>query len=472
MRVAARHAPRCWQIHAMTVLPESACAVSPAIDITALIERQQLRGFSLGLIAWCFVIVLIDGYDQVAAAYAAPTLVRAWHVKATEFGHVFGYGLVGVLVGSLVLGFLGDRIGRRLTIIYGVLWFGILTLACSRVASLDQLTVLRFVAGIGMGGVVPNTVALVSEYAPKARRATWITLMFSGFSIGAGGGGAIASWMLPRFGWPVLFEVGGVAAIAVALVSFAVLPESVRFLILSGRAPREVARIARRLGSDRVFNDAENQAARYIAQDEKRIRATPLALFGNGLVRVTPLLWALFVLNSLALHFLQNWLPILFSMSALPAAQAAKAAMMFPVGGTVGALALCRCVDRFGIAVILLLALVGLPVCISLGMPMPALWLYGASFMSGVCVIGSQFALYAVAGMVYPTMLRSAGVGSAIGIGKLGSVIGSVLGGVLLAMHLPIADLFMNVSGVFIFIALLSVWLGWNRRRAASQSMA
>ncbi len=155
-------------------------------------------------------------------------------MKATEFGHVFGYGLVGVLVGSLLLGFLGDRIGRRLTIIYGVLWFGILTLACSRAASLDQLTVLRFVAGIGMGGVVPNTVALVSEYAPKARRATWITLMFSGFSIGAGGGGAIASWMLPRFGWPVLFEVGGVAAIAVALVSFAVLPESVRFLILRG----------------------------------------------------------------------------------------------------------------------------------------------------------------------------------------------------------------------------------------------
>ncbi len=145
--------------------------------------------------------------------------------------------------------------------------------------------------------------------------------------------------------------------------------------------------------------------------------------------------------------------------------------MMFPVGGTVGALALCRCVDRYGIAVILLLALVGLPVCISLGMPMPALWLYGASFMSGVCVIGSQFALYAVAGMLYPTMLRSAGVGSAIGIGKLGSVIGSVLGGVLLAMHWPVADLFMNVSGVFIFIALLSVWLGWNRRRAASQSI-
>jgi AAHS family 4-hydroxybenzoate transporter-like MFS transporter len=453
----------------MNALSQTVPQTAHAIDVTALIERQKLRGFSLSLIAWCFLIVLIDGYDQVAAAYAAPTLIRAWHVNAAEFGHVFGYGLFGVLVGSLLLGFMGDRIGRRLTIIYGALWFGILTFVCSLATSLDQLTVLRFLAEIGMGGVVPNTVALVSEYAPKARRATWITLMFSGFSIGAGGGGAIASWLLPRFGWPILFEVGGVAAVAVAVASFAVLPESVRFLILNERAPREIARIVRRLGSD----VAENlRATRYVVDDEQRIRATPLALFSNGLVRVTPLLWALFILNSLALHFLQNWLPILFSMSALPSAEAAKAAMMFPVGGTVGALALSRCVDRYGVAVILLLALLGLPVCVSLGMPMPAVWLYAASFVSGVCVIGSQFALYAVAGMLYPTMLRSAGVGAAIGVGKLGSVIGSVLGGVLLAMNLPVANLFTNVSSVFVFIALLSVWLGWNRRREACQSMA
>ena len=443
-----------------------------AIDVSALIEQQKLSGFSLRLIAWCFLIVLIDGYDQVAAAYAAPTLIHAWHVKPAEFGHVFGYGLAGVLVGSLLLGFMGDRIGRRLTIIYGTLWFGILTFACSLATSLDQLTALRFLAGLGMGGVVPNTVALVSEYAPKARRATWITLMFSGFSIGAGGGGAIASWLLPRFGWPVLFELGGVAAVAVAVVSFAVLPESIRFLILNGRAPREIARIVRRLGSDGSGAADPGPHARYLVHDEQRIRATPLALFGSGLISVTPLLWALFILNSLALQFLQNWLPILFSMSALPAAQAAKAAMMFPVGGTVGALALSRYVDRYGVAVILLLALLGLPVCVSLGMPMPAVWLYAASFASGICVIGSQFALYAVAGMLYPTLLRSAGVGSAIGVGKLGSVIGSMLGGVLLAMNLPVASLFANVSGVFVFIALLAVWLGRNRRRVMGGSIA
>ncbi|SEA29352.1 MFS transporter [Paraburkholderia sartisoli] len=444
----------------MTTAASSALSAAP-VDVSALIERQKLGGFALGLIAWCFLIVLIDGFDQVAAAFAAPALIHAWHTNAAGFGRVFGVGLFGVLVGSLLLGFSGDRFGRRPTIIYGSLWFGILTLACSYATSLDQLTVLRFLAGIGMGGVVPNTVALVSEYAPKARRATWITLMFSGFSIGAGGGGAVASWLLPRFGWPVLFALCGSAAIVVALASFALLPESVRFLIVNGRDPRRIARIARRLGAG-----VEDGAVRYVVDDEVRLRVRPAALFQNGLSYVTPLLWALFVLNSLALHFLQNWLPILFGMGTLAPARAAQAAMMFPVGGTVGALMLSRCVDRYGIVVILLLAVVGCPVVASLGMPMPTALLFAAVFVSGVCVIGSQFALYAVSGMVYPTALRSTGVGSAIGIGKFGSVAGSMLGGVLLAMHLPVANLFVDLATVFVFIALLAVWLGWHRRAA------
>jgi len=434
-------------------------------DVSALVEKQTLGGFAFGLIAWCFLIVLIDGYDQVAVAYSAPALIRAWHITAVGFGRVFGVGLFGVLVGSLLLGFCGDRFGRRRTIIYGTLFFGVLTLACARANSLEELTVLRFLAGIGMGGVVPNTVALVSEYAPKARRATWITLMFSGFSIGAGGGGAVASWLLPKFGWPVIFVVGGAAAVAVGLASFALLPESIRFLILNQRDKRQIARLARRLGAPQT--QTADAQVRYVLDDETVTRrASIVALFGDELRMITPLLWIVFVLNSLALHFLQNWLPILFSMSNLEPGRAAQVAMMFPVGGTVGALALSRYVDRYGMAVVLSLAVLGCPLAASLGMTMPVALLFAAVFASGVCVIGTQFGLYAVAGMVYPTTLRSAGVGTAIGVGKLGSVAGSLLGGVLLPMHLPLGKLFVNVSAIFVFIALFSALLGWSQRAA------
>jgi AAHS family 4-hydroxybenzoate transporter-like MFS transporter len=444
-------------------------ATHHTVNVSALVEQQKPGAFAIGLIAWCFLIVLIDGYDQVAVAYSAPALIAVWHTNAAGFGQVFGFGLFGVLVGSLLLGFSGDRFGRRRTIIYGTLLFGVLTLASTRASSLGELTVLRFLAGIGMGGVVPNTVALVSEYAPKARRATWITLMFSGFSIGAGGGGAVASWLLPHFGWQVIFVVGGVAAVAVAFASFALLPESIRFLIMNRRDPHQIARLARRLGA----GEQASIDARYLLDDETQTRrASVTALFGDDLRRVTPLLWIVFVLNSLALHFLQNWLPILLSMSHLAPARAAQAAMMFPVGGTVGALALSRYVDRYGMAVVLSLAVLGCPIAASLGMPMPVALLFAAVFASGVCVIGTQFGLYAVAGIVYPTTLRSAGVGSAIGVGKLGSVAGSMLGGVLLAMHLPLGKLFVNVSAVFVFIALFSALLGWSQRNAASTGAA
>ena len=132
----------------------------PVINVSALVENQKPGAFAVGLIAWCFLIVLIDGYDQVAAAFSAPALIKAWHASPAAFGRVFGVGLSGVLVGSLLLGLIGDRFGRKRTIIYGSLFFGALTLACAFATSLDQLTLLRFLAGIGMGGVVPNTVAL------------------------------------------------------------------------------------------------------------------------------------------------------------------------------------------------------------------------------------------------------------------------------------------------------------------------
>jgi len=433
----------------------------PVINIAARVEEQRVGRFAITLLAWCFIVVLLDGYDQIAVAFAAPALIKAWHVKAGEFAQVFGIGLFGVLVGSLLLGFVGDRLGRKRTIIYGSLFFGLLTMACGRAASLEQLTVLRFLAGIGMGGVVPNTVALVAEYAPKARRATWVTLMFSGFSVGAGGGGAVSSWLLPHFGWPVIFLIGGASAVLVACFSFVVLPESIRFMVIKQRDPRQIARLASRLDPSRpVPPDAV-----FVLDDETRLTGTgPCALFGGSLHYVTPLLWVVFILNSLALHFLQNWLPLLFGMTSLNPERAAQAAMMFPLGGTIGALVLSRFVDRHGMTAIVALAVLGCPIAASLGIEMPPALLFATVFMSGVCVIGTQFGLYALAGIIYPTTLRSSGVGAAIGIGKLGSVAGSMLGGVLLAMHLPIARLFVDVSVVFVFIALFSVMLGWSRR--------
>jgi AAHS family 4-hydroxybenzoate transporter-like MFS transporter len=167
------------------------------------------------------------------------------------------------------------------------------------------------------------------------------------------------------------------------------------------------------------------------------------------------------------LHFLQNWLPMLFGLAGLAPERSALVAMMFPVGGTIGALALSRLVDRHGMMVIGVLAALGCPVAASLGHAMPQAVLMAAVFMSGVCVIGTQFGLYALAGSIYPTPVRSLGVGTAIGVGKFGSIAGSMLGGVLLAMHLPIGDLFMNVALLFVFITAFAALLAVSHRSVA-----
>jgi AAHS family 4-hydroxybenzoate transporter-like MFS transporter len=396
-------------------------------NISRVVQDQTSGRFAFALLAWCFVIVLLDGYDQIAIAYAAPALVKAWHAKAGDFAPVFGVGLFGVLVGSLLLGFVGDRLGRKRTIIYGSLAFGLLTMACAAASSIGQMTVLRFLAGIGMGGVVPNTVALVAEYAPRQRRATWVTLMFSGFSVGASGGGAVSSWLLPQFGWQIIFLIGGAAAVVVAFASFHALPESIRFLVLKERNHAEIVRLVQRMFPARPVT----QGTRFVLDDEAPLtRASPRALFGSGLRYVTPLLWAVFILNSLAL-------------------------------------ALSRLVDRHGMMVIGVLAALGCPVAASLGHAMPQAVLMAAVFMSGVCVIGTQFGLYALAGSIYPTPVRSLGVGTAIGVGKFGSIAGSMLGGVLLAMHLPIGDLFMNVALLFVFITAFAALLAVSHRSVA-----
>jgi AAHS family 4-hydroxybenzoate transporter-like MFS transporter len=255
-----------------------------------------------------------------------------------------------------------------------------------------------------------------------------------------------------------------VSAMLVSLISILVLPESIRFLVLRQQGGEQIVRLVRRMDPSRRVTPGTT----FVLDDEPALRAGPRALLGGSLRYVTPLLWVVFILNSLALHFLQNWLPLMFGIAGLAPERAAVVSMMFPVGGTIGALLLSRFVDRHGMTAIVVLAALGCPIAASLGHAMPEPLLMAVVFMSGVCVIGTQFGLYALAGIIYPTSLRSTGVGTAIGIGKLGSVAGAMLGGALLAMHLPIDRLFVNVSAVFVLITIFSALLGRSRHASGS----
>jgi AAHS family 4-hydroxybenzoate transporter-like MFS transporter len=434
----------------------------PTVDINTVIERQKGGGFPAALILAMAAMMLTEGYDLGAMAFAAPALSRAWHLGHGALGPVFGAFVFGTMIGAFALGYLGDVIGRKRTIVIGSFVLSAFTLAASRATELDHLLILRFLAGIGIGGVVPNAIAYMTEFAPKRRRATWVTLMYTGYTIGGGVGGLVSAWLVPRFGWQIVFVIGGIAPLVTGLMLWVSVPESIRFLTLKGDRNDEVARIVKRLAPDLAIAPQTRFVIGRELQGAGRSRqnASLKLLFTGRLRALTPVLWAVYIANSMALFFLISWLPMLIESVGLPPQRAALVSAMFQVGGTLGGLALMRFVDTRGAVIITVLPLVGTPLVALLGVGMPEPMLIAAVFLIGFAVVGTQFGLNAVAALVYPTALRAKGTGAAVGIQKIGAISGPMIGGMLLSAHLPVQQLFYLGAVPVALVAVLAFVLG------------
>ena len=213
------------------------------VDVAGYIDQQPVGGFQIKLLLTCAAVLFLDGFDTQAIGYVAPALAKEWGLSKAALGPVFSAGLFGLMIGALVFGPLADRIGRKKIIIFSTLAFGIGTLATSFIADVNTLLAIRFLTGLGLGGAMPNAVAMTSEFSPRRRRATMVMIMFCGFSVGAALGGLLAAWLIPQFGWRSVFVIGGIAPLALAPILAWRLPESVRFLALAGRAPERVAEL-------------------------------------------------------------------------------------------------------------------------------------------------------------------------------------------------------------------------------------
>lgn len=437
------------------------------IDIDTVIEHQQAPRFGVLLIVAMGVMMMTEGYDLAAMSFAAPALSRAWRLEHGVLGPVFGAFVFGTMIGAFVLGYLGDVIGRKRMIVIGSVVLAGFTLAASRATGLEQLLVLRFLAGIGIGGVVPNAIAYTTEFAPKRWRATWVTVMYSGYTIGSSVGGLVSAWLVPKFGWPVVFVIGGIAPLVASATLWFAVPESIRFLTLKGRHA-EVARIVARIAP----GFAVAPRARFViggasqGHSHERSRDGALRLLFAGRLRaLTPVLWAVYIANSMALFFLSSWLPVLIESVGLAPRDAALVSTMFQVGGTLGGLALMRFVDTRGAIIITVLPLVGTPLVALLGTGLPGPILIAAVFLTGFTVVGTQFGLNAVAALVYPTALRAKGTGAAVGIQKIGAIAGPMIGGMLMAAHLPVEQMFFLGAVPVACVALLAFALGRLHRR-------
>jgi MFS transporter, AAHS family, 4-hydroxybenzoate transporter len=411
------------------------------VQVSRLLDERGLSSFHFNLIVWTVLLSLIDGYDIAAIAFAAPHLIREWHIDPHALGRVFSASLIGILFGSAIFGWIGDKYGRKAALISANLLFGVFTLWAAYSTNLDQMFWLRLLAGLGIGGVIPNIVAINAESAPRRQRATLALIAVGFVPIGGAIPGVIAATLVPAHGWPILFTIGGIVPIVLAIIGMFLLPESIKYMALheSQRGKMEKLIAAISPGTKVPAN------ARFVIEDEKQQFPgfNPTYLFKEGLAVITPLLWLLFALNLMGYFFLLSWTPTLVATLKLPPATGALAGAMIQVGGTVGSLVLARWFQRQRFAAIAVVFVIAVPAVASIGYAglssQTALLL--ATFFAGFCVLGIQTGINVAGALVYPTSLRANGSGWELGVGRIGSIVGPMLGA--LFVGLPIDQLYV-----------------------------
>jgi AAHS family 4-hydroxybenzoate transporter-like MFS transporter len=416
-------------------------AEQPVVQVSRLLDERGLGPFQIKLLIWSFFVVLIDGYDIGAIAFAAPHLVRSWGIQPHALGPVFSASLIGILFGSALFGWIGDRYGRKAALIWSNLLFGVFTFWAAYATNLDQMFWLRLIAGIGIGGVIPNVVAINAESAPRKLRATLAIIAVGCVPIGGAIPGLISAIYVPTYGWPILFQVGGIVPIVIGLAGFFGLPESIKFMALRESERGKMEKLITEIRPD--FKVPPN--ARFVLEDEQEqfTGFNPAYLFRQGLQLITPLTWLLFALNLMGFFFLLSWTPTLMTAAKLPPATAALAGAAMQVGGTVGSLLLAGWLQRqrfFAIAILFVLAV---PVVGSIGFAglTSQAALLTATFFAGFLVLGIQSGINVAGAMIYPTSLRSNGSGWQLGLGRIGSIVGPLAGAQLVG--LPVQNLYM-----------------------------
>ena len=425
------------------------------VNINTVVDEAKFTPFHWSVLIWCLLIIIFDGYDLVIYGVALPLLMQEWGLSAVQAGLLASTALFGMMFGAMSFGTLSDKLGRKKTIMICVAIFSGFTFLGAFASNPIEFGILRFLAGLGIGGVMPNVVALMTEYAPKRIRSTLVAVMFSGYAIGGMTSALLGAWLVTDYGWKIMFYIAIIPFLALPIL-WKFLPESLMFLTKKGETEK-VREIVRKIAPEQdiqpettfKLNDA-------VAGDDAPLKA----LFQQGRTFSTLMFWVAFFMCLLMVYALGSWLPKLM----IQAGYSLGASMIFlfalNIGGMVGAIGGGALADRFHLKPVLTtMFTLGAIALILLGFNSPQMVLYGLIAIAGAATIGSQILLYTFVAQFYPTAVRSTGMGWASGIGRIGAIVGPVLTGALLTFELPhqMNFLVIAIPGVIAALAVFMV---------------
>lgn len=417
--------------------------------------REEMDVAPLGRLQWKIIALLVgvmvlDGMDLQLAAFCAPQLMKEWALDKPEFGPLLAAALIGMAAGTLLGSWAADRFGRKATLVFCVAYFGVMTMLTAAAGSATEFIAIRFFSGLGFGAAFPVATTMMGEWMPRRAVGKAISVMTIGIPLGGLLGAAAAAVLLPLLGWRVLFVLVGALSVLFSWVLFYRLEESPSYLILKGRHTQTHALMRKAWGRQMGNGSAE------FSLDEPGVSGGKVLTHMNS--RLNFGLWMAVLFSTIATYAVSGWLTLVFTGLNLPHAIALRGPMTYGMAAITGALIVGWLITRFGSKLtILALAFIAFVATAVLGMVIhvrPAEDLLFPIVFAGIVVIGVchgalQPALYVIAAGGYSAAARSQGVGAAAGMGRLGAIVGSFVGGTVLAMVLE--------QGFFAMLSVLAL---------------
>ncbi|MBR0900275.1 MFS transporter [Bradyrhizobium tropiciagri] len=431
----------------------------PVIDIGILAEEGAWNGARKGVLFLCALAIILDGLDNQALGFAIPSMIKEWNITRGDFAPALALGFVGMTIGTPIGGVVGDRLGRKIALIASVFLFGAATLAISVAHSVGEVSLYRFLAGLGLGGALPAATALIAEFTPKRNRSLSVMLGIVCIPVGGMVGGVLAAQLLPEFGWRMLFVVSGLLPMVVAAILAVALPESPQYLLAKGADPKKVAK------SVRILGETDTASSVFVDRREVELeRASLASLFVATLRCTTTGLWIAFFFCLLPVYVLYAWAPTLLTGKGFDVPTASFALALFNFGGVAGCIVTGWAIGRFGTRPAILTvagaATVGAVVLASMPISVETKPLImGLLCIEGFCLLGAQGSLYALAAYVYPTNIRSTGIGAAAGFGRAGAIVSAYAGA--FALNYGAAAFFAIIAAcvaiTFVAVAIVDI---------------